>query len=101
MPGKAIPTMEANGRTPATATITVAPVNDDPVAIDVLANGTEDDTSIAITLAGAAINITLFSYAGTVHLGINSDRAAVVDHDLFTRCVREAIDATLTLTAPA
>ncbi|HYN34898.1 MAG TPA: wax ester/triacylglycerol synthase domain-containing protein [Ilumatobacteraceae bacterium] len=51
-------------------------------------------------LAGAAINITLFSYAGAVHLGINSDRAAVVDHDLFTRCVREAIDATLTLTAP-
>ncbi len=52
-------------------------------------------------LAGAAINITLFSYDGTVHLGINSDRAAVVDHDLFTRCLREAIDATLTLTAPA
>ena len=52
-------------------------------------------------LAGAAINITLFSYDGTVHLGINSDRAAVVDHELFTRCVREAIDATLTLTAPA
>jgi diacylglycerol O-acyltransferase / wax synthase len=52
-------------------------------------------------LAGAAINITLFSYAGTVHLGINSDRAAVVDHDLFTRCVHEAIDATLTLSAPA
>ena len=52
-------------------------------------------------LAGAAINITLFSYDGIVHLGINSDRAAVVDHDLFTRCLREAIDATLTLTAPA
>ena len=51
-------------------------------------------------LAGAAINITLFSYDGIVHLGINSDRAAV-DHDLFTRCLREAIDATLTLTAPA
>ncbi len=52
-------------------------------------------------LAGAAINITLFSYNGTVHLGINSDRAAVVDHDLLTRCVREAIDATLTLTVHA
>ena len=30
-------------------------------------------------LAGAAINITLFSYDGTVHLGVNSDRAAVDD----------------------
>jgi diacylglycerol O-acyltransferase len=43
-------------------------------------------------LAGAAINITLFSYDGTVHLGVNSDRAAVPDHDLFIRCLREAID---------
>ncbi len=50
-------------------------------------------------LAGAAINITLFSYDGAVHLGINSDRAAVVDHELFARCVREAIDDTLTLLA--
>jgi len=49
-------------------------------------------------LAGAAINITLFSYDGGVHLGINSDRAAVVDHDLFVRCLHEAFDETLTLT---
>jgi diacylglycerol O-acyltransferase len=52
-------------------------------------------------LAGAAINITLFSYDGDVHLGINSDRAAVVDPDLFTRCVHEAIDATVSLATPA
>ena len=52
-------------------------------------------------LAGAAVNITLFSYAGGVHIGINTDRAAVVDPDLFTRCVREAIDETLTLTVSA
>lgn len=51
-------------------------------------------------LAGAAINITLFSYAGHVHLGINSDRAAVVDPDLLTRCVCEAVEATLSLAAP-
>jgi WS/DGAT/MGAT family acyltransferase len=48
-------------------------------------------------LAGAAINITLFSYDGGVHLGINSDRAAVVDHELLVRCLHEAIDETLTL----
>jgi len=48
-------------------------------------------------LAGAAINITLFSYDGTVHLGVNSDRAAVVDQELFVRCLRDAVDETLTL----
>lgn len=48
-------------------------------------------------LAGAAINITLFSYDGTVHLGLNVDRAAVVDHELFARCLRDAVDDTLTL----
>lgn len=48
-------------------------------------------------LAGAAINITLFSYAGTIHLGVNSDRAAVVDQALFVRCLQDAADETLTL----
>ena len=50
-------------------------------------------------LAGAAINITLFSYDGNVHLGINADRAAVADHELFTRCLRDAIDETLPIGA--
>jgi len=52
-------------------------------------------------LAGAAINITLFSYDGSVHLGVNADRAAVSDHQLFTRCLRAAIDDTVTLGVPA
>jgi WS/DGAT/MGAT family acyltransferase len=52
-------------------------------------------------LAGAAINITLFSYDGTVHLGVNSDRAAVGDHDLFARCLRAAIDDAVALSQPA
>lgn len=52
-------------------------------------------------LAGAAINITLFSYDGTVHLGVNSDRAAVGDHDLFARCLRAAIDDTVALSRSA
>lgn len=47
--------------------------------------------------AGAAINITLFSYDGTVHLGVNADRAAVTDHELFTRCLRAALDDTVAL----
>jgi hypothetical protein len=48
-------------------------------------------------LAGAAINITLFSYDGGVHLGINADRAAVTDPELFARCVSDSIDAALAL----
>jgi hypothetical protein len=52
-------------------------------------------------LAGAAINITLFSYNGAVHLGVNSDRAAVGDHELFARCLRSAIDDTVALSQVA
>ena len=52
-------------------------------------------------LAGAAINITLFSYDGTVHLGVNSDRAAVGDHELFARCLRAAIDDAVSVGQPA
>ena len=52
-------------------------------------------------LAGAAINITLFSYDGSVHLGVNSDRAAVGDHELFARCLRAAIDDTIALSQVA
>ena len=48
-------------------------------------------------LAGAAINITLFSYDGGVHLGVNSDRAAVADHELFVQCLRDALDATMSV----
>jgi diacylglycerol O-acyltransferase / wax synthase len=52
-------------------------------------------------LAGAAINITLFSYDGAVHLGVNSDRAAVADHALLARCLRAAIDDTVALSQVA
>ena len=52
-------------------------------------------------LAGAAINITLFSYDGTVHLGVNSDRAAVEDLGLLARCLRAAIDDTVALSQVA
>jgi WS/DGAT/MGAT family acyltransferase len=45
-------------------------------------------------LAGAAVNITLFSYDGRVFLGVNADRAAV-DHGRFARCLHAAITETL------
>ncbi len=52
--------------TPATATITVAPVNDAPAAGDVTANGAEDDASIAITLTGSDVDgaVATFRLAG-------------------------------------
>jgi diacylglycerol O-acyltransferase len=48
-------------------------------------------------LGGSAINITLFTYDGTVFLGITSDRAAVTDPDLFVGCMRESLDEMLAL----
>lgn len=51
--------------------------------------------------AGAAVNITLFSYDGRVHLGINTDRAAVTDRALFRRCMSDAVDAILQLAEPS
>jgi diacylglycerol O-acyltransferase len=52
-------------------------------------------------LAGAAINITLFSYDGTVHLGVNADRAAVDDLTLLTKCLHAAVDDTISLSQVA
>jgi len=48
-------------------------------------------------LAGSALNITLFTYDGTVHLGITTDPAAVTDPDLYEQCMREALDEILAL----
>ena len=52
-------------------------------------------------LAGAAINITLFSYDGVLHLGLNLDTRAVTDPSLLVDCLRAGLDATLALTADA
>jgi diacylglycerol O-acyltransferase len=52
-------------------------------------------------LAGAAINITLFSYDGVLHLGINLDARAVSDPSLLVDCLQSGLDATMALTANA
>ncbi len=49
-------------------------------------------------LAGAAINITLFSYDGVLHLGVNLDARAVTDPSLLLDCLQSGLDATLALT---
>jgi len=46
---------------------------------------------------GSAANITLMSYAGTCHIGINTDVGAVPDADELTRCLREGFDEVLAL----
>lgn len=52
-------------------------------------------------LAGSALNITLFSYNHSVYLGVNTDRAAIVDHELFVDCLNAAIDDTVALSRSA
>ena len=47
--------------------------------------------------AGAAVNITLFSYDGTCHVGVNADRAAVSDPELLMECLRKGFDEALQL----
>ena len=48
-------------------------------------------------LSGSAANITLFSYDGQIQIGINTDRAAVPDPDVFVRCLAEGIDEVMSL----
>ena len=40
---------------------------------------------------GASVNTTLLSYAGTCHIGINIDTAAVPDPDVLLACLRESL----------
>lgn len=46
-------------------------------------------------LAGAGLNVTLFSYGDAAHLGINMDPAAITDPTRFVTCLREGFDEVL------
>ena len=46
-------------------------------------------------LAGASVNATVFSYDGTMHIGINMDPAAVSDPALLLECFHKAFDEVL------
>ncbi len=41
--------------------------------------------------AGAAVNVTMFTYNGVAHFGITTDNGAIPDQAKFLRCVDEAI----------
>jgi WS/DGAT/MGAT family acyltransferase len=47
--------------------------------------------------AGAAVNITLFSYDGNCHVGLNADRSAVTDPDLLLECLQKGFDEALSI----
>ena len=46
-------------------------------------------------LAGAALNVTLFSYTDRSYLGIASDPSSVPDPDLLVACMRRGFDEVL------
>jgi diacylglycerol O-acyltransferase / wax synthase len=43
-------------------------------------------------LSGSALNITLLSYIDELHMGVNTDRAAVPDPDVLLECLQDGID---------
>jgi diacylglycerol O-acyltransferase len=47
--------------------------------------------------AGAGVNFTLFSYAGTCHVGVNADRAAVSEPELLLECLQKGFDEVLAI----
>jgi diacylglycerol O-acyltransferase len=46
---------------------------------------------------GAAVNITLVTYADTCYLGMNIDTGAIPDHDVFRDCLIQGFDEVLAL----
>jgi diacylglycerol O-acyltransferase len=59
----------------------------------VYAGGAKVEANFAFgPLAGAGANITLLSYVDELHVGINTDPAAVTDPDLFLACMDESFE---------
>lgn len=46
-------------------------------------------------LLGVAVMAVVYSQAGTCHIGVHTDTAAVADGDVFARCLREGFDEVL------
>lgn len=47
---------------------------------------------------GSAANLTLMSYRGTCHIGVNTDVGAVPDPEVFLECLRQGFEEVLDLT---
>jgi hypothetical protein len=57
-----------------------------------LAGGRMESHIAFAPLSGAATNITLVSYLDDLHIGINTDAAAIPDPDVFVDCLQEGFD---------
>ena len=51
------------------------------------------------TCSASAANITLMSYRGTCHIGVDTDGGAVPDPDVFIASLRAGFDEVLSLAA--
>jgi hypothetical protein len=52
-------------------------------------------------LLGVAVMAVMYSQAGTCHIGVHADTAAVADGDAFARCLREGFDEVVAARRPA
>ena len=52
-------------------------------------------------LGGAAVNVTLLSYLDTAYIGLNLDRAAITEIDLFVDCIQHGLEAVVQAGKPA
>lgn len=52
-------------------------------------------------LSGAAANVTLLSYVDQCYIALNTDPAAVPDHEFLLSCLREGWEEILSVAAPA
>ena len=64
----------------------------------VFASGTRVERMFGFgPLSGAAVNVTLFSYDGSVNVAINSDPAAVPDGTFLAECIAKGADEVLSV----
>jgi hypothetical protein len=49
-------------------------------------------------MTGAATNITVLSHCETLHVGVNTDPAAIPDPDAFVACLRDSFEEICALT---
>jgi WS/DGAT/MGAT family acyltransferase len=52
-------------------------------------------------LGGTALNVTLLSHCGNVHIGVNLDPATIPDGGVLVACLERGVDEVLALGAPA
>ena len=72
--------------------VTISNVHGPPVALYSAGAKLEANFPLGPIFDGAALNITLVSYDGTLFLGINTDRAAVTDPDRLVACLETSFD---------